>query len=231
MVKFKDNDIYALKIKDKDSKYYGKYIIIIKCSYEGYPKHINKGIFRFKLSKDKSIPKLEEVNNLEYIITQVQHELMKYMPLPGANVSFKDHKKKRDKIKVYPDEYGYLYSCISEIFPLNKNIPKDLIYIGNVVLDLPKYEYIPFSDYGYKGMFKWENIEKEIINCYELFNLEKSKMFSKEVAESRKREMLDLIEFHKKLEKIDFSKIKFADEEEIEDSLTYVGGEDKDPFK
>ena len=55
-------------------------------------------------------------------------------------------------------------------------------------------------------------------------------MFSKEVAESRKREMLDLIEFHKKLEKIDFSKIKFADEEEIEDSLTYVGGEDKDPF-
>ena len=60
-----------------------------------------------------------------------------------------------------------------------------------------------------------------------MFNLKKSK----EVAESRKREMLDLIEFHKKLEKIDFSKIKFDDEEEIEDSLTYVGGEDEDPFE
>ena len=43
--------------------------------------------------------------------------------------------------------------------------------------------------------------------------------------------MLDFIEFHKKLEKTDFSKIKFDDEEEIEDSLTYVGGEDEDPFE
>ena len=183
MVRFKDNDIYALKIKDKNSKYYGKYIIIIKCSYEGYSKHINKGIFRFKLSKDKKSPKLEEINSLEYVITQVQHELMKYMPLPGANITFKEHKKKIDKVVVFPDKYGYLYSCISEIFPLNKNIPKDLIYVGNIILDLPKYEYIPFSEYGYKGMFKWENIENEIINCYELFNLKKSK----EVAESRKR--------------------------------------------
>lgn len=150
-------------------------------------------MFRFKLSKDKSIPKLEEVNNLEYIITQVQHELMKYMPFPGANVTFEEHKKKRDKVIVYPDKYGYLYTYLGEFYQVTKNLPEDLIYIGNMDLDLPKYEYIPFSEYGYKGNFKWESIEKEIIDCYELFNLKKSKMFSKDAAESRKREMLDLI--------------------------------------
>ena len=114
---------------------------------------------------------------------------------------------------------------------ISKNIPKDLIYIGNKHLDLPVHEYIPFSEYGYLGSFKWDNITQELVKCYEGYNLKKSKKFSKEFAAMAKQEMLDLIEFKKKIEKTDFSKIRFDDEEEIEDSLTYVGGEDEDPFK
>lgn len=231
MVKFKENDIYALKIEDELSKYNGKYIILIKCSYKGYSKSSNKGMFRFKITKDKNIPKLEEINDLEYIVTFIQHELKKYMPFPGFNEPFEEFKKERDKVITYPDKYGYLYTCLSSIFLINKNIPKDLIYIGNKQLDLPVHEYIPFSEYGYLGSFKWDNITQELVKCYEGYNLKKSKMFSKEFAAMAKQEMLDLIEFKKKIEKTDFSKIRFDEEEEIEDSLTYVGGEDEDPFK
>ncbi len=229
MVKFKENDIYALKIEDELSKYNGKYIILIKCSYKGYSKSSNKGMFRFKITKDKNIPKLEEINDLEYIVTFIQYELSKYMPFPGE--SFEEFKKERDKVITYPDKYGYLYTCLSSIFLINKNIPKNLIYLGNKQLDLPYHEYIPFSEYGYLGNFKWDNITQELVKCYEGYNLKKSEMLSKKFATMAKQEMLDLIEFEKKIEKIDFSKIRFDDEEEIEDSLTYVGGEDEDPFK
>lgn len=229
MVKFKENDIYALKIEDELSKYNGKYIILIKCNYKGYSKSSNKGMFRFKITKDKNIPKLEEINDLEYIVTFIQHELSKYMPFPGE--SFEEFRKERDKVITYPDKYGYLYTCLSNIFWVNKNVPKDLIYLGNKQLDLPVHEYIPFSEYGYLGSFKWDYITQELVKCYEMYNLKKSKMFSKEFATKAKQEMLDLIEFEKKIEKIDFCKIRFDDEEEIEDSLTYVGGEDEDPFK
>lgn len=116
MVKFKENDIYALKIEDELSKYNGKYIILIKCSYKGYSKSSNKGMFRFKITKDKNIPKLEEINDLEYIVTFIQHELKKYMPFPGFNEPFEEFKKERDKVNTYPDKYGYLYTCLSSIF-------------------------------------------------------------------------------------------------------------------
>lgn len=231
MIRFKENDIYALKIEDELSKYNGKYIILIKCSYKGYSKSSNKEMFRFKITKDKSIPKLEEINDLEYIVTYIQHELNKYMPFTSPDESFEEFKKERDKVITYPDKYGYLYTCLSSIFLISKNIPEDLIYLGNKQLDLPFHEYIPFSEYGYKMTFNWDNITKELVKCYEMYNLKKSSMFSKEAAEMAKQEVLGLIELEKKFRKIDFSKIKFDDEEEIENSLTYVGGEDEDPFK
>ena len=231
MIRFKENDIYALKIEDELSKYNGKYIILIKCSYKGYSKNINKEMFRFKITKDKNIPKLEEINDLEYIVTYIQHELKKYMPFPSPDESFEEFKKERDKVNTYPDKYGYLYTCLSSIFLINKNIPENLIYLGNKQLDLPVHEYISFSEYGYKMTFKLDNIIKGLVNCYEMYNLKKSSMFSKEVAEMAKQEVLGLFELEKKFRKTDFSKIRFDEEEEIEDSLTYVGGEDEDPFK
>lgn len=231
MVKFKKNDIYALKIENEVNEYNGRYIIIIKCSHNSYSNDINNRLFRFKITKDKNIPKLEEINDLEYIVTYIQHEFNKYMPFPRPDESFEEFKKERNKVITYPDEYGYLYTCLSSIFWVNKNVPKDLIYIGNKQLDLPVHEYISFSEYGYKMTFNWDNITKELVECYEKYNLKKSSMFSKEVAEMAKQEVLGLIEFEKKFRKIDFGKIRFDDEEEIEDSLTYVGGEDEDPFK
>ena len=186
MVKFKENDIFALKIEDETS---------------------------------------------EYIITFVQHELKKYLPFDGCK-KFKELKKERDKLQVYPDEYGYLYSFITKIYWVSKNIPKNLIYIGNMVLELPYHEYIPACEYGYIREYSgWKNIEKELINDYKSYNLKQSKIFCKEAATNAKNEVIDLIKLEKRLQYIDYNKIHLNDEEIIEDSLTYVGGEDEDPFK
>lgn len=236
-LKFKENDIYALEIKNINEKYDGRYIIIIKCTLSEWSNRENNSLFRFKITKDKKIPKLEELDDLEYIITYFQHELEKYFP--GEGVPFEELRKKRDKFKIYPDEYGYLYTCISEIYFYNKNVPKDLIYIGNKKLKLPKHEYIPFTEYGYKYQANnWENIVENLIQKYEDFNLRKSEWLNEEAAEKVKnrclRDIRDTIECDNLCnylkEKGILDKL-FEDEEEIEDSLTYVGGEDEDPFE
>ena len=231
MVKFKENDIFALKIEDETSEYYGRYIILIKCSNSEWEESTNKQLFRFKISKNKTLPQLNEINSLEYIITFAQHELKKYLPFDGCK-KFKELKKERDKLQVYPDEYGYLYSFITKIYWVSKNIPKNLIYIGNMVLELPYHEYIPACEYGYIREYSgWKNIEKELINDYKSYNLKQSKIFCKEAATNAKNEVIDLIKLEKRLETLDYNKIHLNDEEIIEDSLTYVGGEDEDPFK
>lgn len=237
MVKFKENDIYALKIKNVNSKYNGRYLILIKSSVQGWDKTVNKKTFRFKITKEKSLPKIEEINSLEYIITHFQHELEKYFP--GEGIPFEELKKKRDKIKVYPDKYGYLYTYITEIYFINKDIPKDLIYIGNAEINLPLHEYIPFSEYGYKyQQNSWDNIVNNLIQKYEDYNLKKSKWFTKDKAEIVKKARLDDIASAIECENLcNYLEEKgilhklFEDEEEIEDSLTYVGGEEKDPFE
>lgn len=236
-LKFKENDTYALEIKNINEEYNGRYIIIIKCSIASWNDNINKRLFRFKITKDKKIPKLEEIDDLEYIITHFQHELEKYFP--GEGIPFEELRKKRDKVKVYPDKYGYLYTCISEIYFYNKNVPENLIYIGNKALKLPKHEYIPFSGYGYMCDLKeWENIVENLIKRYEDFNLKKSEWLTEEkariVKEARLNDIGSTIECDNLCnylkEKGILHKL-FEDEEEIEDSLTYVGGEDEDPFE
>lgn len=240
MVKFKENDIYALEIKSDNLKYDGRYIIIIKCSWPKWAKrdgNNDKRYFRFKMTKDKKIPKLEDIENLEYIITYFQHELAKYFP--GEGIPFEELKKKRDKVKLYPDKYGYLYTCISEIFFYKKNIPENLIYIGNKELKLPKHEYIPFTEFGYKySENTWDNITENLIHKYEYYNLKKSPCFSEEgvkaVKEARLEEIAATIECDKLCKYLEEKGILhklFEDEEEIEESLTYVGEEEEDPFK
>lgn len=240
MVKFKENDIYALEIKNNSEKYNGKYIIIIKCSWPDGTIEDGKNekrLFRFKITKKRKLPTLNEINDLEYVITHFQYELEKYFP--GEGIPFEELKKKRDKVKVYPDKYGYLYTCISEIFSYNKNVPEDLIYIGNMKLDLPKHEYIPFTEYGYKFYTNnWNNIIEKIIEKYEDFNLGKSQWYQKEKNEEIKRACLNDIGAAKECEKlINYLEEKgilhemFVDEEKTEDSLTYVGGEYEDPYE
>lgn len=232
-LKFKENDIYALEIKNINEKYDGRYIIIIKCTLSEWSNRENNSLFRFKITKDKKMPKLEELDDLEYIITYFQHELEKYFP--GEGVPFEELRKKRDKIKVYPDKYGYLYTCISGIYFVNKDIPNNIMYIGNKKLKLPKHEYIPFTEYGYKCDFRlWNKIVERLVEKYEDYNLGKSKWFTEEGAKVVKKARLydigatiecdNLCNYLK--EKGILDKL-FEDEEEIEDSLTYVGGEDE----
>lgn len=236
MVKFKDNDIYALEVKDKKSKYHGRYIILIKYSNPEWSNNVNKGLFRFKITRKKALPKLEEINDLEYVITWFEQELGKYFP--WESIPFEQLKAKRDKKKVYPDKYGYLYIYITEIYWYNKNVPQDLIYIGNTEIEPPEKEYIPFNEYGGVRDYKtWDNIVEKILKSYEDYNLGKSEWFNEEGAKELKRQwelqikgLIKLDKFVDYLEENNLLEDFVGDEERIEESLTYVGGEDEDPY-
>lgn len=234
MVKFKENDIYALKIKDETSEYNGRYIILIKVEVKGWSPSTNKRLFRFKISKDNKLPKLEEINDLEYIKTWVRSYLSIFLPFDN-NMTKKERHQTLKKIEPDLDEYKYLYTYISEIKFVNKNMPKDLIYIGNKKIELPKHEYYLNWEYGYiMNFYSLENIVEDLLLCYENYNKKKANIYTKEgvnqVHQRSKRDLKFFAQAYKKLEKAKKNCFNFENEEEIEDSLTYVGGEE-DPFK
>lgn len=240
MVKFKENDIYALKIKNSNEKYNGRYIIIIKISVEGWSNFTNKKLFRFKLTKEKKLPTLNEIDSLEYIITFIQYELRKYMPFDGR-LPFEERKKEIDRTTVYPNKYGFLHSYVSKIHDVDKDIPKNIIYIGNKKCKLPNDEYISLCEYGYNySRNNWENFENDLINLYENNNLEKANVYKPENINECKKHYLKLIDDYIYFEKLDevgvIDRISDMLDEQgggriEEDTLTYVGGEDKDPYE
>lgn len=235
MVKFKENDIYALKIKDETSEYNGRYIILIKVEVKGWSTSTNKRLFRFKISKNNKLPKLEEINGLEYIKTYARSYLDIFLPYDNR-MTKKERYQALKKIKPDLDKYKYLYTYISEVKFVDKNMPKDLIYIGNKEVDIPAHEYYLDWEYGYIMNFNsLENIAENLLLCYENYNKKKDIIYTKEgmkkVHQRSKRDLKFYAQAYKKLEKMENEGFNFDDEEEIEDSLTYVGGEDEDPFK
>ena len=235
IVNFKENDIYALKIKDETSEYNGKFIILIKTEVKGWSQSTNKKLFRFKITNNKRLPLLEEIDDLEYIKTFARSYLGIFLPYDNK-MTKKERQQALKKIKPDLDEYKYLYTYISEIKFINKNTPKDLIYIGNIEIEKPAHEYYWDCEYGYiMSFYSLENIVKDLLLCYEDYNQKQSSIFSKEgvkkVHERSKRDLKFFAQAYKKIEKMEKKGFNFDEEEEIEESLTYVGGEDEDPFK
>ena len=73
-------------------------------------------MFRAKITKDKVLPKTkEEIDNLEFIKVSSLDQNMRFFPFSGL-VSDEEHIKRVSKVKIYPDEYGYLYLNIFRIF-------------------------------------------------------------------------------------------------------------------
>lgn len=238
MKRFKENDIYALEIKNISEEYNGRYIIIMKASVDEWNPTTNRHLFRFKITRDKKLPTIDEINDLEYIITHVQHEYEKYFPKNSSFGTFYHQMEIMDKMIVYPDKYDYIYSYVSEIFFITKGFPTDLIYIGNINCDLPEKEYIPLCEYGHSyTRGTWENIISDLIKLYEDYNLKKSRIFTIEFSEANRKGLEKMMKaeiYFDKLDEIGITQklIEMLPEEKSKRGrLTYVGGEDKDPYR
>ncbi len=194
-------DTFAMKIENVDKEYDGRYIILIKCYYKKYEKNKkgNYPMFRAKITKDKVLPTTkEEIDKLEFIKTRLLDQNMRFLPFDGS-ISDEEHIKRVSKIKIYPDEYGYLYLNIFRIF--FRKIRPSLIYLGNFNIKPPEKEYLPYSfdgrDHNIEMFELTEEFPKELIKAYKDYNLKQSEAYKKEEIESNKRMANSFLEVNK----------------------------------
>ena len=221
----KQNDVFALKIEN-ESPYKGQYIILIK-HFDPEWKDSNM-LFRAKLTKNITMPKTyEEIEELEYIKTKCITYEERFLPLSGL-VPNDILIKERSKTKFYPDEYNYLYQYIFQLSLLRKDDYNNLIYLGNYELSTPKEEYYPFCKDAV-DLILYRDVIKDLLSYYEGLNQKKYLIYDpehcKKVHEQAAMHMEVLL---------NYDKIIILNEEKgfkRKDSLTYVGGEDEDPFE
>ena len=219
------NDVFALKIEN-ESPYKGQYIILIK--------HFNSEwqdsnmLFRAKLTKNKTIPETyEELEELEYIKIKCITYEERFLPL--SEKALDDILiKERSKTKFYPDEYNYLYQYVFQLSLSRKDDYNNLIYLGNYELSTPKEEYYPFVKEAV-DLILYRDVIENLLSYYEGLNQKGYLIYDpahcKKVHEQAAIHMEVLLNYDKIITLNEEKGIK------RKNSLTYVGGEDKDPFE
>ena len=197
--KCKKGDCFAYKIEN-DEEYKGRYLILIATELNtsnngtGSP---NEKYFRCKITKNNTLPTTkEEIDSLDYILVSTTEMEMRFFPLDGNRLS-KELIEERGKVKVYPDENGYLYTYT---FGINLRISQlnSLIYLGQFNIDLPKHEFIPF-DLINLDLFSLKHIEN-ILNDYRGNNLKQYEYWShnrEQMKKYNKSLLKDIIDLEK----------------------------------
>lgn len=229
--KWKSGDTFALKLT-RNELYKNRYLIFIKYDNLDWEETSNVS-FRVKITKGGNLPSsFDELDELEYVIVRLCPYENRFLPFSGLK-TIDEILKVREKIEYYPDEYGNLNIYIFDIY-FGKNSIKildNMIYLGNFNFTNPEKEYIPFSRHN-AGYYLLSDLEEKIISDYESYNLKKSPIYDKK--NLRTFEELGTFvpptseEIARIIKENDWD---FSNEIKKEDSLTYVGGEDEDPFE
>ncbi len=208
-------DVFAYKI-EQDEEYKGRYLLYIRCIVDEYEKEYQDEsddredtllTYRVKLTNDCKVPSSQkELDELPYIKLRYFTYERRHFPLSGKK-TYEQLLEERKDIKFYPDEYGYLYCYITDIYK-PKNIKK-FEYLGNYNLKTPIKEYLPFT-YMHVEMSSFKYIEENMLKYYRDFNLKQAYCYTKEgnkeIRENARRD----VEFSLRLEKLmNSGKIKF----------------------
>ena len=173
--KLKKGDCFAYKIEN-DEEYKDRYLIFVVDDLNNIYESNDYTFIYSKITKDSKLPTSKnEIEELDYIISRVTSMEERFYPLDG-NRSSKDLIKERSKVKVYPDELGYLYTYVTKIF-CKKFLLANYIYIGNYDFQHPKKEFIPFSVSNIPLVIT-KNIEKLLLYYYKSYNLKESELWS-----------------------------------------------------
>ena len=229
--KWKNGDTFAVKIKE--GEYQGRYLILIR--YENLEWEDTKPVsFRVKITSNNKLPKTQhEIEELEYIQTYLEPYRERFYTF-CVIISNEDIIKERSKVKFYPDKNGFMKVYLFEILFRRKELEElnNFIYLGNYEFSTPREEYIPFSPYCGVNYDFLTRLETKLITCYKNYNLKQLSYYTEEGQRTWDGWGTDIPPSMEEVRK--FCKmmgLNFDDEEETEDSLTYVGGEDEDPFK
>lgn len=225
-----NNDTFALKITNiKDKNFYGRYLIFIIIKGKNWGKSNYMPIFRVKLSKDDKLPQSkEELENAEYIQTGITCWEKRYGPILPNVTAEKKRREERDKIKFYPDEFGYMKNFQIALRPRHRTLPTNLEYIGNFELSLPQEEY-QYTDEISIDFQLWDICEEHLIDCYKKYNLKDPEIYNMETAMMSRKfaEDMDNIVCNYFREIEQNPPIRGKEPRFVRDSLTYVGNDEE----
>lgn len=220
--KMNKGDTFALKIVSENKNYNGKYLIINKIDTIRN-KVFESDIVRVKIANYISNEMSEsEINNFEYI----KLGFFWYECWPGYVSA-----DQTEELKKYMNEYKmifkYTIGLTDSSLKKTQDFCKDLIYLGNYSLNPPENEFIP-KNYSNErnSLFIKERFIEDVIEDYELFNLEKSESFDYDFSEKQnfihKNARLLTEEYLEGLQK---NSVMKSDSKKHRDTLTYVGDE------
>ena len=168
-LKIVNGDCLAYKIEN-DEEFKGKYLILIASELNDPNDRSYNRYFRCKITEnDILVTTKEEIEKLKYVIIYVMPMGMRFYPLPG-NRPVEDVIKERMKVKVYPDENGYLYEYNLSMTLARKKEIQQFIYLGNFDISKPKEDFIPFSLHNLDGTCM-KYFEEYALDNYRSYNL------------------------------------------------------------
>ncbi len=245
--KLKKGDTFVGKIQnEKYKEYNGGALILNVCDKyisEDFPDRKNLIVVVYLVkdySKEFEFNKITEKN---CICTKVIPLEDRFYPL-NALIPIDEHFKNVENIPVYPDEDGRLFEYNYRILIEGaKDIfSKDLEYIGNYDLPIPKNNYVPFDDKvivsNFVDSMTFKEYTEQLLNCYENNNKKNNDIFDiiqlSKYRKHLKKKLQEEVIFFRNLQKFeqdgslsDFIKLKpnpnTEVDEETGDTLTYVG--------
>ena len=172
-----DGDTFAVKIENHSKEYDGRYIILIKTSYNTNKESSTYLYFRAKLTKNAEIPSMKVINELEYIKVNsftYEYGLMNY----NGELTIEE----KNVLKSKTDEFGYLNAYLFEIWMKRGDDYSMFNYIGNFDIAEPFDEYIPplakLTNLPNPRHPEFESFIEVLIRCYKNYNLRKSKIYT-----------------------------------------------------
>lgn len=242
--KLKKGDTFVGKIQSKKYKKYNNYLLVLNIVDKYLSGDFYYIVITTYLVKNKK-NNLENIEKKDCICTKIVPLEEKFLPL-DFSVPLKEHIKNIEKIEVYPDKDGRLFEY-NYILKLEKGntetFSKELEYIGNYLLPVPKNNYRPISDYNILFIFidiePFSKFVDKMLDYYEKNNLQKGIFFSKTEFEKIRTNCINDLHIQLSLEKF-LRKMEGQDEslsalielkpnpnteidEETGDTLTYVG--------
>lgn len=175
-------DTFYYQINNPDVNIDKRYFIFIKVG------NLDKEpIFRVKITEGNTLLRTnKELERLEYIKTMVITWEDRFIPFDG-HISDEELIMERNKIKFYPDEFGFLHEYLINIsIRTRRNVPKDWDYLGNFALTPPQDEYIPFSPYNIRGCL-WITAKEELVRDYYRYNKRDINFYNKKIASERRK--------------------------------------------
>ena len=177
---WKTGDTFAYKITsayadEKDLN--NRYFIFHKVSeVSGYPSEVYPVVW-VKITEDDKVPTCkEEIDSLEFVQISVVSEWVRGREDEFDPVSLQKQVAQKSPIVCERDDFGYIPNYrITLSFTSKRNIPKNMLYLGNFNLLPPKINYLG----GKIQQIRWKFAEKIIIDRYIAFNLRKSPLYGK----------------------------------------------------